>query len=52
MKYIVEITTDGMIYVLNVMKTGSGIQVILRLLPRQHERLSVLLMEGINDVCR
>jgi hypothetical protein len=38
MKYAVEKATDGTIYVPGFMKTGSGIQVILRLLLRQSER--------------
>jgi hypothetical protein len=39
MKYDVEMDSDNMIYVPSSMKTGSGIQVILRSLPRQSERL-------------
>jgi hypothetical protein len=39
MKYTVEMASDGMIYVSSFMKTGSGIQVMLRLLPRQSGRL-------------
>lgn len=31
--YIVDMTTDGMVYTPSFMKIGSGIQVILRLLP-------------------
>jgi hypothetical protein len=33
MKYTVEMASDGMICVPSFMKIGSGIQVILRLLP-------------------
>jgi hypothetical protein len=32
--YAVEMASDGMLYIPNYMKTGSGIQAILRLLPR------------------
>jgi hypothetical protein len=39
MKYTVEMVSDGIIYLPSLMKTDSGIQVILRLLPRQPERL-------------
>jgi hypothetical protein len=39
MKYSVEMASDGMIYVPSLMKIRSGIRVILRLLPRQSERL-------------
>jgi hypothetical protein len=39
MKYSVEKASDGMMYVLSYMKIGSGIQVILRLLPQQSEKL-------------
>jgi hypothetical protein len=39
MKYTVEMTSDGMIYIPDFMKIGSGIQVILRLLPGQSEKL-------------
>jgi hypothetical protein len=39
MKGTVEIASDGMIYVPHFMKIGWGIWVILRLLPRQSERL-------------
>jgi hypothetical protein len=38
MKYIVEMASDGMIYIPSFMKIGSGIQVILRLLPQQSKR--------------
>jgi hypothetical protein len=38
-KYTVDMVSDGMIYIPAFMKIGSGIQVILRLLPRQFERL-------------
>jgi hypothetical protein len=33
MKYTIEVTSDGMIYIPSFMKIGLGIQVILRLLP-------------------
>lgn len=39
MKYAVEITSDGMIYMSRFMETCLVILVILRLLPRQSERL-------------
>jgi hypothetical protein len=39
MRYTVEMASDGMIYIPSFMKTDSGIQKILRLLPRQFERL-------------
>jgi hypothetical protein len=39
MKCTFEMASDGMIHVPSFMKTGSGIEVILRLLPRHSERL-------------
>jgi hypothetical protein len=39
MKYTVEMASYSMIYVLSFMKIGPGIQVMLRLLPRQSERV-------------
>jgi hypothetical protein len=39
MKYTVEMASDGMIYVPRFMKIGLGIQVILRLLAQQSEKL-------------
>jgi hypothetical protein len=39
MKYSVETASEGMTYVSSFMKIDSGIQIILRLLPRQSERL-------------
>jgi hypothetical protein len=39
MKYTVEMATDCMIYRPRFMNISSGIQVILRLLPRKFERL-------------
>jgi hypothetical protein len=39
MKYTVKLASDGMIYILSFMNIGSGIQVILRLLPLQSEKL-------------
>jgi hypothetical protein len=38
-KYTVEMASEGMIYVPSFMKIALGIQVILRLIPRQSERL-------------
>jgi hypothetical protein len=35
----VDMALDGMIYITSFMKTVSGIHEILRLLPRQFERL-------------
>jgi hypothetical protein len=39
MKYTIAVASDGMIYIPHFMKIGSGIQVILRLLPEKFERL-------------
>jgi hypothetical protein len=40
MRYTVEMVSHGMIHIPSFMKSGSGIEVILRLLlPRQYERL-------------
>jgi hypothetical protein len=39
MRNIVQMTSDGMIYIPNFMKMCLGIQVILRLLARQSESL-------------
>jgi hypothetical protein len=39
MMYTIETASDGMIYIQIFSKTGLGIQVILRLLPRQFEKL-------------
>jgi hypothetical protein len=39
MRYTVDMTLDGTIYIPSLMKIGSTIQVMLRLLPRQSERL-------------
>jgi hypothetical protein len=39
MKYAVQIVSDVMIYIPRLMTIGSGIEVILRLLPQQFERL-------------
>jgi hypothetical protein len=39
MKYTTEMASDGMTFVPSFIMTGSGIQVILRLLPRESERL-------------
>jgi hypothetical protein len=39
MKYSVDVASNGIIYVPRLMKIGSDIHVILRLLPRQSERL-------------
>jgi hypothetical protein len=38
-QYTVKMASDGMIYIPSFMKIGLGIQVILRLLPIQSERL-------------
>jgi hypothetical protein len=39
MKYAVEMASVGLIYIPNFMMNGSDIQVILKLLPQQFERL-------------
>jgi hypothetical protein len=39
MKYTVEMASGGMIYIPSLMTIGSGIRVILRILPQQFERL-------------
>jgi hypothetical protein len=39
MKYTVEMTTGGMIYIPSFITIVLGIQVTLRLLPRQFEKL-------------
>jgi hypothetical protein len=39
MKYVVVVGTGSMMYIPRFMTTFSGIQVLLRLLPRQFERL-------------
>jgi hypothetical protein len=39
MRYAVEMACDGVIYIPSFMKIDYGIQVILRLLLRQFERL-------------
>jgi hypothetical protein len=39
MRYTIEMASDGMIYVLSFMKICSGIQIIIRLLPRHSEGL-------------
>jgi hypothetical protein len=39
MKYTVEMASGGMIYIPSFMKIGSGIQLILKVLPQQFERL-------------
>jgi hypothetical protein len=38
--------SDGMIHIPRFMKIGSGIQVILRLLPQQFERLQCWYTDG------
>jgi hypothetical protein len=35
MKYIVEMASDGMIYIASFIRICSGIQVILRILPQK-----------------
>jgi hypothetical protein len=39
MKYAADLASDGMIYIPSFVTIGSGIQVILRLLPQIFERL-------------
>jgi hypothetical protein len=39
MKYTIELASDGMIYIPSFIKIGLGIQIILRLLPPQSEKL-------------
>jgi hypothetical protein len=39
MNYAVEMASDDIIYIPSFMTIGSGIQVILRLLPKKFERL-------------
>jgi hypothetical protein len=39
MMYAVKVTSDGMTHNPSFMTIGSGIQVILRVLPQQFERL-------------
>jgi hypothetical protein len=39
MRYTADMASDGMIWIPSFMKIGSSIRVILRLLPRQSERL-------------
>jgi hypothetical protein len=39
MKYAVEMASGGMLYIRRFVIISSGIQVILRLLPQQFERL-------------
>jgi hypothetical protein len=39
MKHAIETASDDMIYIISFMKIGLGIQVILRVLPQQFERL-------------
>jgi hypothetical protein len=39
MRYTVEMASDGMTYILSFMMIDSGIQVMLRVLPQQFERL-------------
>jgi hypothetical protein len=39
MNYTVEMASDGVMYIPSFIKIGSGIKVILRLLPQQFERL-------------
>jgi hypothetical protein len=38
MKYTVDMASDGMICIPSFIRIGSGIQIIIRLLPRQSER--------------
>jgi hypothetical protein len=46
MKYAVEMGSGGMIYIPSFMTIGSGIQVILRLLPRQLRGCNVGITNG------
>jgi hypothetical protein len=39
MKYAIKMASGGMIYVPSFMTISSGIQIILRILPQQFERL-------------
>jgi hypothetical protein len=39
MKYVIQMDSGGMIYIQSCIMIGSGIQIILRLLPQQFERL-------------
>jgi hypothetical protein len=39
MRFTVEMASDGMINILSLMKSDSRIQMILRLLPEQFQRL-------------
>jgi hypothetical protein len=39
MKRTIEMTSGDLIHILSFMTIGSGIQVILRLLPKQFERV-------------
>jgi hypothetical protein len=50
MKYTVQMASGGMIYILSFMKIGSGIQVILRLLPPQSGGFSVGIT-NMKDLC-
>jgi hypothetical protein len=50
MKYVVEVDSDGTIYVPSFVKIVSGIQVTLRLLPRECERVHSFNING-NDLC-
>jgi hypothetical protein len=52
MKYVIEISSGGMIYIPNFMMIGSGIQIILSILPQQFEAaVLILLMGGIYEAC-
>jgi hypothetical protein len=39
MKYTVDVASDGMIYIPSLVTIGSGIGIILRVLPEQFESL-------------
>jgi hypothetical protein len=41
-KYTIQMASDGMIYVPSFMRTGSGILVLLRLLPQQSDRPHII----------
>jgi hypothetical protein len=46
MKYDVEMASDGKIFIPSFVTIGSGIQVTLRLLPKQFESCNVDITDG------
>jgi hypothetical protein len=50
MKYVVEMASGCMTYIPSFTTIGSGIRVVLRLLPQQNERLQCWYC-GIYEVC-